>query len=156
MISNNTVVKRQNYIFILALALLIIVPDGCAKKKKISGSYYIPRETMVQVLVDIYLLDGITDSYKYYRMYREDDTIDMQSEIFDKYNVNRERFDSTLSVYSSYPELLDKLYDEVIMNLNLIQDSLNAKPQKHEDLAPAEPEEKPEPRLKANSAKKRN
>jgi len=80
---------------------------------------------MVKTLTDIYLLDGITESYKFYRKYDEKDSIDLYSEIFDKYNIDSEHFDSTLKAYSLYPELLDKLYDEVIMNLNIIQDSLD-------------------------------
>jgi len=119
-------------VFLLLIPGLLAVQE-CAHKDKITGSYYIPREDMVSILTDMYMMDGITDSYKYYRVYQADDTIDFHSRIFEKYNTDLEHFDSTLKVYSYYPELLDKIYDEVIMNLAIIQDSLDNKPSKKTD-----------------------
>jgi len=119
-------VKRTRILRFLLLLALLLLPD-CAQKERITGSYYIPRNDLVQILTEIYLMDGITDSYKFYRMYEVNDTVDIHSAIFSKYQTDREHFDSTIKVYSAYPDILDKVYDEVLMNLNIIQDSLDMK-----------------------------
>ncbi|MFZ5941966.1 MAG: DUF4296 domain-containing protein [Bacteroidota bacterium] len=137
--------------YLLLSLLLFALLSGCAKKQRITGSYFVPRDVMVSVLADIYLLDGITDSYKFYRSYSATDSIDMHSVIFEKYGITREQFDSTLNEYSQYPELLDKVYDEVIMNLNLMQDSLDIKTQaKKEGLKVEEEPEKAPVKVKVN------
>ena len=96
-----------------------------SEKKKITGKEYIPQEVLVDVLVDIHLTDGVTEDRKYYRKYNFNDSIDLMSPIFRKYEITREMFDSTMVEYSRHPELLDKVYDEVIMKLNLMLDEID-------------------------------
>jgi len=110
-------------LFLIAFAL----SAGCSKKKRIIGNEYIPQEVLVDVLVDIHLIDGITSDRKYYRKYTFNDSIVLLEPIFEKHNVSRAEFDSTMMEYSRHPELLDKVYDEVIMKLNLMLDELDKK-----------------------------
>ena len=109
----------KNLIFLFFSLLLI---TACMKKENITGKQYIPKEVLVEVLTEIHLVDGITEDRKYYRKYNFNDSIDLMTPIFEKYNVTREQFDSTIAEYTRYPELLDKVYDEVIMKLNQMLD----------------------------------
>jgi len=104
------------------LLLLILLVNACLKPNSITGKEFIQQEVLVEVLTEIHLIDGITEDRKYYRKYNFNDSIDMMSPIFEKHNITREQFDTTIAEYSRYPELLDKVYDEVIMNLNLMLD----------------------------------
>ncbi|MCA1747702.1 MAG: DUF4296 domain-containing protein, partial [Bacteroidales bacterium] len=78
-------------------------------------------------ITDIHLIDGITNDMQYYRKFNPGDSIDMYSSIFDKYNVDRRMYERTINEYSKYPQLLDKVYDEVLMELKLLQDKIEMK-----------------------------
>lgn len=107
------------------LALIILLGGAaCSRKKKISGNEYIDREVLVHVIMDMHLIDGITNDMKYYRKFNPDDSIDIYKPIFKKYNIDREMYDRTISEYSKYPKLMDDVYDEVLMQLNLLQDRI--------------------------------
>ena len=111
---------------IRTLSILIIlaftIPVGCIKKKQIAGKVFIPREVFVDVLVDIHLVDGITNDRKFYRRYSEIDSIDVLGPILEKYQVSKQMFDTTIFEYSRYPELLDQVYNDVLMKLNIMLD----------------------------------
>lgn len=105
----------------LVWLLLISMATGCARKKKISGSEFIDQEVLVDVLVDIHLIDGVTNDRRFHRRY-EADSIDMLSPILEKHGVTHEMFDTTMAEYSRYPELLDEVYSEVLIRLNIMLD----------------------------------
>ncbi|MEX0982679.1 MAG: DUF4296 domain-containing protein [Bacteroidales bacterium] len=108
----------------LLLFACIIPFSGCKQEKKITGKEYIHRKVLVRVIADIHLMDGITNDMSYYRKYNPGDSIDLYGPIFDKYNVNREMYDRTIKEYSKYPKLLDEVYDQVLMELKLLQDKI--------------------------------
>ena len=111
--------------FIVLASLILVLATGCGDKKKISGKDFIPRDDMVELMLDIHLLDGITNDVKYYRKYNPNDSVDLYGLTFEDHGYNRVLFDSTLAEYSRYPHLLDELYDEVMMRLNMMQDQLD-------------------------------
>lgn len=119
----------------LSILLIISLPlcSSCLKKKKIRGKEYIPKEVLVDVLVDIHLMDGVMEDRKYYRRYNFNDSLDMMTPIFEKYHVTREMFDSTMAEYSRHADLLDKVYDEVIMKLNVRLDDLDKKSEENKN-----------------------
>lgn len=105
-------------------ALLIVAAmsfSSCGKDKEIKGKEFIKREVMVDVLVDIHLMDGVTNDRKFHRKY-ETDSIDLLSPILDKHQVSRVMFDTTMAEYLNYPELLDKVYNDVLIKLNVMLD----------------------------------
>jgi len=110
--------SRVSLIILICLALAF---TGCNREKAISGKQFIPREVMVDMLVDIHLVDGITNDRKFHRRY-EADSIDFLGPILDKYNLTVEMFDTTMAEYSRYPELLDQVYNEVLIKLNVMLD----------------------------------
>ena len=111
-------IRTFSILFILAITL----PVGCSNKKQISGKEFIPREVLVDVLVDIHLIDGITNDRKFYRRYPKVDSIDILGPILEKYQVNKQMFDTTMFEYSRYPLLLDQVYNDVLMKLNIMLD----------------------------------
>ena len=106
---------------VILIIVSVIAFSGCSKKKTISGRNFIPQEVLVDVLVDIHLLDGVTNDRKFHRRY-ETDSIDLLSPILDKYGITQIMFDTTMSVYSRNPELLDNVYNEVLIKLNVMLD----------------------------------
>ena len=121
-------------IIIFPVLLLIILSSGCNEKKQVRGDDIVPREVLIQMMVDMHLIDGITNDVKYYRKYNPNDSIDLYGQVFDEHGYSRVTFDSTLKEYARYPYLLDELYNDVMMKLNLLQDQLNQEDQERADL----------------------
>jgi len=105
----------------LLFLILVMLTPACEKKKSITGKAFLEREVLVDVLVDIHLADGVTNDRKFNRKY-DADSIDILSPILEKHLVTREMFDTTLIVYSQYPELFDQVYNEVLIKLNVMLD----------------------------------
>ncbi len=106
---------------VLILILLVITFTACQKQKSITGKAFIEREVLVDVLVDIHLADGVTNDRKFHRKY-DVDSIDILSPILEKHQVSRQMFDTTIFVYTRNPELLDLVYNDVLIKLNVMLD----------------------------------
>lgn len=117
---------------IFSFSLLFIL--GCNPHHGIKKKYLLDRETFVNLLIDIHLAYAIQGSPEYHGISRKYDSIDIHSVIFNKYGVEKAAFDSTMSYYTKKPEDLVKIYDEVIMRLNQLQDSVKVR----KDPAPPE------------------
>ena len=102
---------------------LVLLSFGACKHNK-PGNYIIPQETLVPVLMDMHLTYALQSSTELRKLAREVDSIDVYGYIFDKHNISRVRFDSTIAWYSRNPELFIKIYDQVIMQLTQLQDSI--------------------------------
>lgn len=106
----------------LCLSLMVIASSGCLQKKKISGDRYVERDVLVDLLVDIHLMDGVTNDRKFYRRFQDADSMDLLTPILEKYEVTLEMFDTTMYEYTRYPELFDQVYNDVLMKLNVMLD----------------------------------
>ncbi len=109
-------------ILFLFISLTLVISTGCSKKTQITGKEFIPREKLVDLLVDLHLVDGITNDRKFYRYYEGVDSIDVMGPILEKYQVSRQMFDTTMYEYSRYPEIFDQVYNDVLMKLNIMLD----------------------------------
>ncbi len=114
--------RSLNKLFIFTSILIVF--SACHKKQSISGDEFIEREVLVNVLADIHLADGLSNDRKFHRRY-DVDSIDVLSPILEKYQVSREMFDTTMYVYTRHPDLLDQVYSEVLIKLNVMLDEIN-------------------------------
>ena len=103
------------------IIVLVIAFSGCNPNPTITGKEFVPREVLVDVLVDLHLVDAITNDRKFHRRY-EADSIDLVAPIFTKYNISQAMFDTTLIEYSKHPEQFDQVYNEVLIKLNVMLD----------------------------------
>ena len=129
--------KRKIQYLLLILPAFYLLSFGCGQRTKIKGAEFIPKDILVQVISDMHIIDGITNDMKYYRKYNPGDSIDLYSSIFEKYNVDSEMYELTINEYSKYPQLLDEVYDEVLMKLNLLQDKVEMSPIDENEKRPA-------------------
>jgi len=109
---------------VLLLLILLMTFNACETKKSITGKAFIEREVLVNMLVDIHLADGVTNDRKFNRKF-DVDSIDVLTPILDKYHVSREKFDTTMYVYTRNPELLDQVYNDVLIKLNVMLDQIS-------------------------------
>ena len=82
----------------------------------------IERETFVDILVDIHIMDAISNESMYYRKFPSQDSVDLYSSIFQKYDVSQADFDSTVVAYTRHPGMYKEVYDDVLLKLNLMLD----------------------------------
>ena len=120
----------SRYLSIFAFILVLALLYSCTEKKEITGKPFIHRDTLVEVLVDIYLVDGITNDRKFYRKYKDVDSVDVLGPILDKYQITRQMFDTTMFVYTREPALLEEVYSDVLNQLNeMMEENDNTKEQ---------------------------
>lgn len=112
-------------LLVSCISLLVIL--GCNSEREFKRKYLIDRKEMVNVLVDIHLANAVKGSPDFYKITREYDSVDINSVIFNKYGIEKTQFDSSIAYYSRNPEILVHIYDEVIMRLNQLQDTIKAK-----------------------------
>ena len=108
-------------LFVIFIILLLF--PGCERNKP--GKDLIPPETLVHVIVDMHLLYSIQSSNAYRELSRDVDSIDTHSYLFEKHQIDKAQFDSTIAWYSRHPELFTDIYDQVVMQLSRMSDSLN-------------------------------
>ena len=110
--------KRLLYPVIL---LLVLCSSACKKEVKITGKEFIEREVLINVLVDIHLMDGVSQDRQFLRKF-EADSIDVITPILDKHQVTKQMFDTTMYVYTRNPKQLDEVYNDVLIRLNVMLD----------------------------------
>ncbi|MCB9014083.1 MAG: DUF4296 domain-containing protein [Bacteroidales bacterium] len=112
---------KKLFAFLFFLAILASCQDDLTK---INSSKTIPREKFVNILVEMHLMDVITGNPRYSRKFDASDSLDIYGSIFEKYNVSKALFDTTVAMYVRQPDVYLKVYDEVLLKLNYMQDTL--------------------------------
>ncbi len=73
----------------------------------------VPRDTFVQVLTEVHLIEGV----KKQRLMRNDDegaiVLQHYAELFDRFDIDEERFKTTYQWWYQHPEEMDGLLEEV-------------------------------------------
>ena len=108
---------------LLYISLALIAIAACNSDKP--GKKIIQPEKMVPVLIDLHLVYAIQAEPTFREISRTVDTIDSHSYIFEKHNITRVEFDSSIAWYSRHPELFTGIYDEVVGKLTRLSDSLD-------------------------------
>jgi hypothetical protein len=104
------------------LAILLLI--SCSSANKPDADLLIPDDILVPVLVDLHLVYALQTTHEFRDLANQYDSIDVHSDIFSKYNITKVQLDTTLSYLSKNPQDLLDIYDEVIMQLSQMQDSI--------------------------------
>jgi hypothetical protein len=96
---------------------------GCGHSK---FGTIIPPKKFVNVLTDIHLADGIAVNNMAQVLDAPIDSASLYQSVFDKYDVTRAMFDSTLVYYSQHPDDFQKIYNKVNARLKRMEDQLDA------------------------------
>ena len=119
-------------IYLIIIVFLIVIPLSCKNSHK--NKYLIPEKTLINLLTDIHLADATTFVARELQSTSVYDTLSYSLYIFDKYNVTRQQFDSTLSYYSANPATLEKIYEKVVNNLSRIEGEITEQEQQKTNL----------------------
>ncbi len=108
---------------ILSLFTLLLL-ISCSSDKKPGADLLIPDDKLVPVLVDLHLVYALQTTREFRDLANHYDSIDVHSDIFRKYNITKTQLDTTLWYLSRNPKEMIDIYDKVIMQLDLMQDSI--------------------------------
>jgi hypothetical protein len=106
---------------VVPVLVLFILLLGCENDRP--GKDLIPPEKLVPVLVDMHLVYALQSSAMIRNIGREVDSIDNYGYIYDKYDITKVQFDSTIAWYSRHPKIFTDIYDQVVMELSRMSDS---------------------------------
>jgi hypothetical protein len=112
---------KRFLVLVFIMAALLSCKDDLTKIRKRN---LIPREKFVEILVGIHMVDVMTNGPNFTRKYEPGDTVDLNLEVFEKYHVTQAEFDSTVAMYIRQPDVYLKVYDEVLLKLNYMLDTL--------------------------------
>ncbi|MCF8378527.1 MAG: DUF4296 domain-containing protein [Bacteroidales bacterium] len=108
---------------LLTIILLILSLSCSNDPTKISKKDMIEKDVFIDILVDMHILDAITNESEYYRKFAPEDSINIYKLIFEKHKVTQAEFDSTVSAYTRRSDLYKEIYDEVLLQLSVRLDS---------------------------------
>jgi hypothetical protein len=121
---------------IVLFSALLLFMASCyhsPKDPEFNMALVIPADSMVSLLTDMHLADGIINS----RKDKKKPTGEISAEYFDvilkKHHLDRPGFEESMRYYAYYTEKMDKIYDDVIINLSKLESS--AFPKKEQEAA---------------------
>ncbi|KAB1062841.1 DUF4296 domain-containing protein [Salibacter halophilus] len=118
----------RNFLFI---AFISLISFGCSsdEEKATPPNDIIQQEQMVQILTDIQIAEAIYqrgnfpkddyDGKKY--------VLKMYQKIFEKYEIDEQKFKQSLTWYEEHPKILADVYDEVLNELSQREANLRDK-----------------------------
>jgi len=81
----------------------------------------IPKNHMIDLLVDIHLSDAIIATKKFQTNKHEYQIEGYYAYLYEKHGYTRQEIDSSIAFYSRYPAEYSKMYDQVLEKLSTIQ-----------------------------------
>jgi hypothetical protein len=124
--------------FTLAIVVFLMISGamvftGCKQKPEARpGEKILPDTTMIAVMTDMYLVEGVMIQLEYIQQKEQGSAVPYYNAIYQKYGVDRESFIKSLEYYTEDPEHLDRIYDRVIQNLGKKQLELRKEEEKAE------------------------
>jgi len=102
----------------VAFILFIVIFSSCKHKP----DFFIKKEKLVPLIVDLHLADAIFTSRGIINMNIEEiDSAAYYQTIFDKHQVTRTAFDSTMKYLTARPKKMDVVYEEVLTRLSKME-----------------------------------
>ena len=100
---------------------LSIILFSCTNTKK---KYLIPDKKMVPLLVDMHIADATGLNYLSGQKKLKIDSTALYGWIFEKHDVTKMQFDSTMAFYTKHPDRLGKVYEKVIAGLSKLESEI--------------------------------
>jgi hypothetical protein len=102
-------------------AIIAVILTSCIFNQKKQNSEIIPENVMVNILVDMYKLEGVFSTYSIRREFTDESISVLYDSIFSKYNYTRAQFINSIKQYCVEVETFDRIYDNVIKELNKLE-----------------------------------
>ncbi|MGB0177853.1 MAG: DUF4296 domain-containing protein [Owenweeksia sp.] len=105
-------------IFIFPVLFVLLVSCSGRKGVKVPDDVF-RQDTMIAILTDIHLVEGAKLGR---RIMGDTVLVDVYyQKVFEKHLTTKEEFEHSFKFYADHPSEMDKIYDQVIENLNSIE-----------------------------------
>jgi len=115
--------------FLFSILTLLI---SCTGKTNSVPSRIIPKDKMVDVLVDIHLAEAAADNHGFTKLEINLIMASKYDTVFQKHEITYEQFTSSYSYYMNHPDELSDIYSEVVNKLTTmaskVKNNRNVKP----------------------------
>ncbi|MEE4115121.1 MAG: DUF4296 domain-containing protein [Marinilabiliaceae bacterium] len=103
--------------------LLLLSALSCNENRPAKPAIIIKPEPMVDILTDLYLVDGLLNVPEIRRAFQQKDSVEAYMEIIEGYGFSKEEFDTNLEYYFlSKPKKFEAIYDDVLDRLSRMED----------------------------------
>lgn len=99
--------------------IFILLSSSCSlEQKEISiPDNVISKDSMVLILADVHIQEAMINQYSQEGRLMKMNPAKQYQLIFDKYHISKERYDSSYQFYLDNPSLLNKIYENVVIEL---------------------------------------
>lgn len=101
----------------IVISFLLVFVLGCQDNEK----KIIPPRDMKPILVEMHIFDGMIAHSAYREKLDSIDTLSYEEAILNQYGYTKAQFDSSINYYSGRLRDFDKIYQEVLNELNRMQ-----------------------------------
>lgn len=117
--------KRTTHYFLLILIAVALF--SCKEEKGFpKPDNLIKEQQMVDMLYDMHLYEAYASQYRYDREIDKLQSKDMYYSVLEKYGVADSVFAESVVYYSSLPKSYERIYQQVVDRLNMLQEEANA------------------------------
>ena len=103
------------------LLLLVFSFASCyhgAKDPEFDMSLVMPEDSMISLLTDLHLAEGVVNALKSKEHPAGHLSSDYFEAILKKHSINKETFEESMRYYAFHTEKLDRIYEEIIIDLS--------------------------------------
>jgi hypothetical protein len=112
--------------FLFFIIFILFVFSACENNNKVPPGV-IPENQFVSLLVDIHIADASISILQFKEPRYKLSPDDYYYSILKKHNTNKREFDKSLEYYSRDLERYNRIYDDVLRNLSILQGNLSKK-----------------------------
>lgn len=118
--------KKTLFIFSV-LTCLVFAFSSCKKKTTEIPADIFKQDTMISIMVDVQIAEAAILQKENSGIVGGDYSISYYKYIFEKHKIKREQFVKSMDWYAKHPELLKKIYENVIIELSKKQSEVTSK-----------------------------
>lgn len=105
-------------LFFYALIFVAIMLTSCSEKKVEVPADVLSTDKMIAVLTDVEIAEAARNQHDIVKDTIADFTTASAKFIFEKHKVNATDFQRSMDWYAAHPEMLNKIYEEVVNSLS--------------------------------------
>ena len=117
---------KKTYSYI-ALILIVITSFSCKEKGFPKPDKLISEKKMANMLYDIHLNEAYSNQYHFEGDIKKIASKDLYLSVLNKYGVPDSVFAQSVVFYSSMPKIYERIYQQVVDRLNMVQEENNKK-----------------------------
>jgi hypothetical protein len=104
---------------------ILLLLSACGKTLPNVPSDIIQKEKMIQILVDVHVADAVLENKNGTDRRVPEQTTAIYTQIYKNHGITRAEFLKSYHYYETQPELMDKLYEELLSELSRRQAQLS-------------------------------